>query len=695
VDRGRVGGARITGVVVTMLVGKARSLAARRRTRRDGTEPTGPDSEAAEPNGRAAARETNVRAEDGTGHDGADRDGAGPDRAGPDRAGPDRAGRDGTGRDEAGRDETGLGSVGLGADDSAEDGAEDEGLRAKVAALLEPAGEPPTRLRGRDQLLARLDALVWAPDARTHVLAGPGGSGKTAVALWLARAAVRRGVPAWWVPATDGQTITVRLAELAAMVGARPGEVAAVKAGQRGAADLLWRYLEQRAPWLLVIDGADAPEALTAGGADTALGAGWLRRTQTGLVVVTSRVGDRAAWGRHTEVHWLGPLDPAAGAQVLLDLAPDVAEASALAGRLGGVPLALRQAGSLLAAGLGAGVAASNAGHTERDARAIVAATREAGLEALAGTGVTQARALLRVLSFFAAGIVIPGAMIPPQAAEGLRALAAAGLITAVPDGVIVQPLVGEASRVFTGDAARAGGVAVGMLTSAAAMLDARAAGDWPSWAALQPHVSAVYGYLGGVLGEADLAKLAKLAGTAAAAFLTAGWSVVAAELATAALRPAQRLGAEHPAVLHLRGVAARAQSLPESGDGAERELRDLLDAQLRVLGARHPDRLGTGHQLARLLTRQGDFEPAEQLLRDLLAAHARALGPDHPGTLTIWHDLGLVLAQRGHREQAAHEFAGLLAARARLLGPEHRDTRVTRRWLAHMAGADDTVRSG
>jgi tetratricopeptide (TPR) repeat protein len=231
------------------------------------------------------------------------------------------------------------------------------------------------------------------------------------------------------------------------------------------------------------------------------------------------------------------------------------------------------------------------------------------------------------------------------------------------------------------------------MLTSAAARLDATAAGDWPAWAALQPHVSAVYGYLGGVLGEADLAALTKLAGTAATAFLNAGWAVVAAELAAAALRHAQRLGAEHPTVLQLRGVAARATG--ESGDDAERELRDLLTAQLRVLGPEHQDTLGTGRQLARLLARQGEYEQAERLLRDLLDAHARALGADHPSTLTTWHDLGLVLAQRGQHAQAAREFAGLLAARARLLGPEHRDTRVTRRWLAHMSAADATVRSG
>jgi hypothetical protein len=676
VERGR-GGTSVAGVVVTMLVGKAWSLAARRRARRagaDGPELAGPDGEAAEPEAGAA-----------------------PDENGP-------------------------------AEDTAEDTADSGAAELDVAALLEPNGELPERLRGRDPLLARLDALVWAPDARTHVLAGPGGSGKTAVALWLAREAARRGVPAWWVPASDAQTVTIRLVELAATLGAGPGEVAAAKAGQRGAEELLWRYLEQRAPWLLVIDGADDPDALT--------GPGWLRRTQTGLVVVTTRVGDKGVWGRHTEVHELVPLDPVAGGRVLVDLAPGAGsarEAAALSERLGGLPLALRHAGSQLAAGLAAATdgeteaaegQAAAAGDTEtfqgyavaverrhgsgeRDERVVVAVTRETGLQALAAAGVPQARALLRVLGFMAAGAEIPGAMLDlsvlarvcdgdaESAGEGLRRLAAAGLITAIGDTVIVHSVVAEASRVYTGDAVRAGGVAVGMLGAGAAELDVRAAADWPAWAALQPHITAVYGYLGGVLGDADLAALTGLAGAAAAAFINAGCTAIAAEQASAALRHAQRLGGDHPGVLALRGAVARAQSWHENTEGSDAELRDLLASQLRVLGPEHPDTLDTGHQLARLLARQGEYEWAEQRLRELLAVHARTLGPDHPSTLTTWHDLGLVLAQRGQYAQAAREFSELLEARARLLGPEHRDTRVTRRWLAHMAAADATVRSG
>lgn len=249
-----------------------------------------------------------------------------------------------------------------------------------------------------------------------------------------------------------------------------------------------------------------------------------------------------------------------------------------------------------------------------------------------------------------------------------------------------------------------AGAVAVAMLVAAAGpatgpghpgRLDPCRPADWPAWVALAPHVNAACDYLGGVLGQADLAALAGVAAATALAFLHRGHASAAADLAEGALRYARRLGAEHEAVLALRTTVARARSPEGPGDGAEGELRDLLAAQVRVLGPGHPDTLGTGRQLARLLARQGQFDQSEQRLRELLDAHARTLGPDHPDTLTARHDFGLLLAQRGDYAQAAAEFAGLLAARVRVLGPEHRDTRVTRRWLAHVATAKTTDRSG
>jgi hypothetical protein len=607
---------------MTLLVGKARSLAARRRAKRD--EPS------------AAPRIEGVPADDGV----AEAAAAVPANEG---GGPADEG--------AGSAEEGAGP------------ARRVGFQAPTAGL-------PARLYGRDGLLRRLAALVWAPDGRAHVLAGADGTGKTAIALWVAREVASRGVPVWWVPAADARTLTVSLLDLAADLGAQPAEVAQAGAGERDAADLLWRYLEQRAPWLLVFDGADDPAALAE--------PGWLRRTQGGLIVVTSRSAGERTWGPHAELHPAGPLDPAAGGNVLADLAPhggSALQAAALAERLGGLPLALRHAGSLLTA---SGQAFSDYGPV--DSRDVVAGTRELALEALAAGGRPQARALLRVLCCLAPSAVIPAGMLDMDvlgrvcdgdaglAKKGLRALARVGLIAGQDAGVTVHPLVCETSRVYTGDAARAaGGVAVAMLAAAAARLDATA--DWPAWVVLQPHVSAVYDYLGGVLGDADLAALTAVASATAQAFLHAGRTAAAAELATDALRHARRLRARHN----------------DKHSGEHTAVLALCDAVA----------LGTGYQLARLLARQGQYEGAQQCLRELLDAQARTLGPDHLSTLTARHEFGLVLAQRGQYAQAAREFGDLLAARVRVLGPEHRDTRVTRRWLAHLTAADATLRSG
>jgi predicted enzyme related to lactoylglutathione lyase len=89
----------------------------------------------------------------------------------------------------------------------------------------------------------------------------------------------------------------------------------------------------------------------------TALRRGWLRRTGRGLVVVTSRVRDASIWGRDAEVREVLLLSEQEAAQVLLDLAPNAADADdhgreqqarELARQLGYLPLALHLAGTYL-----------------------------------------------------------------------------------------------------------------------------------------------------------------------------------------------------------------------------------------------------------------------------------------------------------------------------------------------------------
>jgi hypothetical protein len=179
--------------------------------------------------------------------------------------------------------------------------------------------------------------------------------------------------------------------------------------------------LDKQSGWLLVIDNVDDLRALVVEGCTAADGTGWLRSTQRGLVVVTSRIADQGAWGWHGQVHLVGCLGEEDGARVLIDLAPRAGtadEARSLSKRLGGLPLALHHAGSYLSSLFVAerSFTAYQAGLDDRlpsilgageDPRSAVPSTWELSLDALAASGTSQARPLLRVLSCFAPSVEI------------------------------------------------------------------------------------------------------------------------------------------------------------------------------------------------------------------------------------------------------------------------------------------------
>jgi len=322
-------------------------------------------------------------------------------------------------------------------------------------------------VRGRDDLLARLRGLAEAPDGLAHVLAGLGGTGKSTVALRAAEDVARSGRPTWWVPATDAESVRAKLLGLASELGAVPGEVAEALAGQRSPADLLWRFLNDRPGWLLVFDNADDIDALAIDDADVGGGASWIRPSTSGLIIVTSREMDPSAWGRYSELHKVGWLGAETGAQILADLAPaggTAKDAAVLSERLGGLPLALHNAGSQLASDFTAQRTFEGytralderfgpmMGHGAADDRATVINTWELSLDALAAKGRPQARPLMRILSCLAPGVLIPTRLLntavlgrtcqdgPDGAVEGLDALASVGLITTSPDPLAARP---------------------------------------------------------------------------------------------------------------------------------------------------------------------------------------------------------------------------------------------------------------
>src|SRR5215211_5835148 len=194
----------------------------------------------------------------------------------------------------------------------------------------------PARVRGftgRAELLAELEAAL-RPGGPTVVQAvtGMGGIGKTTAAIEYAHRHHDEFDIAWWVPAEDPALIPERLAELALALDL----TTATSPVGVGVARLLGE-LARRERWLLVFDNAEDPRALSR----------WLPEGP-GQVLITSR---DPAWREIAATVGMREFTRAESITLLHRLAPDLTdvEADRVADAVGDLPLAVEQAGSLLA----------------------------------------------------------------------------------------------------------------------------------------------------------------------------------------------------------------------------------------------------------------------------------------------------------------------------------------------------------
>jgi tetratricopeptide (TPR) repeat protein len=587
---------------------------------------------------------------------------------------------------------------------------------AEPSKALLPAPVLDVEVRGREQVVEELAAFALAPSGHVQVLCGLGGLGKSTVARAVAARIVAKDRRVWWVPAGDAVSVTQLLLGLAKELGASRGQVEEALAGRLNPSDVLWQQLEDAHRWTLVLDNADDPGVLAAGDRQASSGSAWLRSTRSGLVLVTSRVSDRQAWGSVAQVHRLEPLDEAEGAQVLLDLAPragDHAAARSLSAELGGLPLALHQAGSYLASPFATAATfglyqqalsvrfAELMGRGTEDRERVIA-TWELSLDALAAHGIGQARTLLRVLSCFASAVPVPPLLLNSHVLaelcgsvtkmeDGLSGLLSVGLIDTLfnseagPPSVKVHPLVAQTIRYRAAAALpELLGVAVKLLDAAADKLnhdDPQYAADW---VALVPHLRALQLLDVRLPAEAE-ASLAKTAARLTLALVWGGSYVAALELTESGLKRRHGLSEDHEMVLQLRMRRASARQFLGQYSEAEHEYRQVLAAEQRVLGANHPETLTTRHHLATVLTAEG--KPAEALaeFRQVLADRQHVLGADHPSTLSTLHEIGRALGAQDKPAAAAAEYRQVLADRQHVLGADHPSTLATRHDIAQM----------
>ena len=629
------------------------------------------------------------------------------------------------------------------------------GTRASVQApgplpVAAPLGKLPPEVRGRDGLIGELRRALrpypWRA-SRAFVIAGMGGLGKSTVALTAARMAKQRGYRVWWVHAADTARLTSGMLEVLRELGAPESVTVPVREGALTASARAWEFLNgdhvAGRRWLLVFDGADNPAVLAGTDATTpADGTGWLRADPAGMVIVTTRIRDPQVWGTRVTLRELKPLDDEAGAEVLRDLAPEVAdpgghEARELSRRLGGLPLALHLAGAYLGSpfahwstfagyrqaldGVELPAALTDIEEQGADIHATVQRTWDLSLDALAAEGRPQARPLLLVLSCFAPATPIPAWLLqlPPLVAlladragqekddgaerrglrAGLQGLSHTGLIEIASGGspagvnaVTVHPVVADANRIrlaASADAEHAAvqGTVVALLEAATAGLDPARPGDWPTWRLLRPHVNAAIDLLADDLDSAVLARLLTVSAVGTEALLGAGRLAAAGKLAQASVAAATFLSRDDPAAMTARGYLARTLVRRGRSGDAERLYRDLLADRLRVQGDDHLDTLATRHDLAAALGVQGRYGEAEQLYRQLLADDDRLRGPDHRETLAARYNLARMIGLQGRYAEAEELGRQVLADRRRLLGEDHPDNLSTRHRLARMLG--------
>jgi len=537
--------------------------------------------------------------------------------------------------------------------------------RARAAQV--PVGRvwniPPrvAEFTGRADLLDELDAaFVGGGRAVVHALTGIGGIGKTSAAIEYAHRHQDRFDIAWWIRAEEPDLVPERLAELALALNlAGPNDPTPV------ALDRLRTALHRVERWLVVFDNAEDPRALAP-----------LLPAGPGRVLITSR-----------NRHWRGTATPVGVAEftrgesiaLLHTLAPHLSDADAgrVADAVGDLPLAVDQAGSLMASTpldvdtylrLLAERAEDVLDHDPGGAYpASVAASWAVAFDRLDVDSPVSMQ-LLTLLAWLAPEPV-PLTLVtdnPDALPDELRDLAGdplalsrattlltrRGLVTATAAALLLHRVPAALLRARTRHSGPGrGGWATAVVNLLDAALPPESGNDpsyWPKWQQFLPHM-------------------------------------LTATSATRHPDPDEDVALQISLLLDLVGIYRRSRG--ETTTGEYERARDLNQALLTrrraELGEDHPDTLSAAHHLAVDLRRLGEHDRARDLDQDTLTRRRRVLGEDHPDTLRSAHNLAFDLRELGEHERARDLDEDTLRRRRRVLGDDHPDTLYSAQALA------------
>ncbi|MER6350163.1 FxSxx-COOH system tetratricopeptide repeat protein [Streptomyces sp. NPDC001595] len=481
---------------------------------------------------------------------------------------------------------------------------------------------------GRGALLSEVRTALT--EQAVVALVGEPGIGKTQLAVEYAHRFAGEYELVWWIRA-DHEPVAARLAGLAARTGAAGADTRAAEALLALVAEL-----RTRGRWLLVFDDlgsrAELPPEL-------------LEVADNGQILITSR---GTGWPSPTRLIEVGRLSTEESVSLLRELVPSLSRADAgqLAADVGGMPLALSQAASIIGAGVPVGAYRRALPATEVTGTAprSLQTTVRLALDLLAPR-VPEAEPLVTALSLLAPepfplrhGGPLPDwtpaplrsvARDPLVRERVLEAIGGLGLVQVDGDTVQLHPLTVTAVRDRLSPPDR-DTAALGAQALLVAALPSRSEGP-ESWVPLLPHLMAVEprdltrpeGYEAVHTGCLWLLEHGEPAG-------------VPSRLGLLRTACSERFGAK--AALTLDLTASLARALDESGEPAEARplLEGLMEELNRIHGGVDPETLTVAAHLTAVLGALDEPDAATELGSRTLHSMQVVLGPDHPRTLAL-----------------------------------------------------------
>ncbi|MFO8006598.1 MAG: FxSxx-COOH system tetratricopeptide repeat protein [Candidatus Brocadiia bacterium] len=542
---------------------------------------------------------------------------------------------------------------------------------------------PNAYFAGRGRELRQLHDRLRSGDAggEALVIHGPGGMGKTELALQYACRYEDDYDLIWWLHCEEAATLAEDYMALAQQVDVGIRDVSDPELVRRA----VRAWLQRSDGWLLVFDNAAGADDLD----------DYLPGGTSGHVLVTTQ--NRNWPGLQTLS--LEPLTCGQARDLLLERTKQDNEVAAaeLAEELGYFPLALEQAGAYVVE-----TGMSLAGYLElfrERTGELLGKGRPAGYEEtllttwnLAFEQVSiQARALLNLCAFLAPDdmplrMIREGSDLLPKPLracaadelaleEAVADLRRYSLVEREADLISIHRLVQTVlrERLEEGAQKKWAEATVGLVAAVfpGGKDDPGDVRNWPLCAALMPHGMAAAGHA---------ERLEVAAEETGLVLNQAGVHLRSRALLSQARNAHQRAlkvdleayGPDHPAVAtDLNNLAT---VLKEQGDleGAKEKLERALKVDLEAYGPDHRAVARDLNNLATVLQDQGDLDGAKEKFERALEIDKGAYGPEHPTVATRLNNLAMVLGAQGDLEGAREKLECALEIDLDAYGPDH-----------------------